>query len=48
MLGLLSNAGDTLCIPSVDAECTKGVIHHFPSLATEKLSVEQAKLETLR
>ena len=29
-------------------ECTTGDIQHLPSLATEKLSVEQAKLETCR
>ena len=39
------NAGDTLCIPRLSAECTTSVIQHLPSLATEKLSVEKAKLE---
>ena len=39
-------AWDTLRIPRLSAECTTGVIQHLPSQATEKLSVEQAKLET--
>ena len=43
-----SNAGDTLCIPRLRAECMTGVIQKLPSLAMEKLSVEQAKLETSR
>ena len=45
---LLSNAGDTLCIPRLSGECTTGVIQHITSLATGKLSVEQAKPETYR
>ena len=43
-----TNAGDTLCIPRLIAEWTTGVIQHLPSVAMEKLSVEQAKLETCR
>ena len=41
----LTNAGDTLyiCIPRLSAEWTTGVIRHFTSLATEKLSAEQEK-----
>ena len=44
----LCNAGDTLCIPRLGGECTTGIIQHIMSLAMEKLSVEQTKLETCR
>ena len=41
-----ASAGDTLCIPRRSGECATGVIHHFTSLAMDKLSVDKTKLET--
>ena len=38
--------GYTLCI-RLSGKCTTGVIQYLPAVATEKLSVKQAKLDFL-
>ena len=40
--------GHTICIHKLSAECTTSVIQHILFVATEKLSVEQAKLRKYR